>query len=281
MSKDEAKAYAKKVLLEGGASEEDATRLTSAFDNDKFFNGFVPRPEVDRALSSEKETYKKYKADNEYLTNEWFPKAKQQEAQAKAVYDKFQKYVAAYGDIDASDPADVRRAAAASGLSKEEVAELLQHQFASRDQATLEFMDIREDYRERFGKRLPVKDFEAVVSEARKAGSSDSLSAIYDRWVRPEIDKQTPHRFTDDELKARDKRIAEEAQKDFASRNRTPADSRRREPHLLFDRDKNANGDGNGNGKGTNGAPAKSGRDAFLEVMSDPDPDTVKQRYPV
>lgn len=275
MTKAEAKAYALQVLKESGVADEAATQIASAFDNDKFFNGFVPRPEVDRALSSEQQKYTTYKQRNEYLEKEWFPSAKRNEESARAILTKFQKYQELYGEIDENDPAAVRRAATATGLTKEQVAEMLQDTLASRDRATLDLMEIREDYMDRFKKRLPMKDFEKHVEEARRAGSNDSVSALYRDWIAPEIEKAAPHRFSDADLAARDKRIREEAEKDLASRRSTPTDTRRREPHLLLDaarlkaeREK------------ANGA-AKSGREAFLEVIDDPNPETVRERFPV
>ena len=279
MTKDEAKAYALKIAKESGMDEATTTQIAAAFDNDKFFNGFVPRPEVDRALDSERGKYRDVHARNEYLEKEWLPSAKQAESQAKSIVAKYNKYVQTYGDIDESDPASVRSAAMNTGMTEDKIRELLSRELgtalSARDQATLDLMEIREDYMERFKKRLPMKDFERQVAEARKTGNNDSLSAIYRDWVAPELDKMTPHRFSDDELKARDKRLAEDAVKDFASRNRVPVDARPREAHMLLDNAKLRAEKDKANGS------AQSGRDAFLEVMADPDADTVRQRYPV
>lgn len=279
MTKQEALSYAQQLLKESGASEEEVTLASKLFEREKFANGFIPRPEVDRALDSERGKYRDIQARNEYLEKEWLPSAKQAEAQAKAVYSKFQKYQQLYGDVDEGDPASVRTAAHATGLTEAKVRELLTAELgtalASRDRATLDLMTIREDYMDRFKKRLPLDDFEKHVDEQRKRGNVDSLTAIYKDWIEPEANKLTPHRFSEDELKARDKRIREEAEKDIRSRHGLPVDAKAKEAHLLFDRDRLQKEKAASNGNG------QSGREAFLQVLNDPDPDTIKQRYPV
>lgn len=286
MTKEEAKAYFLKIAKEAGVDESTATQQAAIFDNDKLAHAFVARPDVDRAISTEQARYRDIHARNEYLEHEWLPNAKRAEAQANGLIAKFKKYQELYGDIDPNDPADVRRASNATGLSRDEVNALLQEtleqRLSSRDRATLDLMEIREDYMDRFKKRLPMKEFESHVVEARKSGNQDSISAIYRDWISADIEKQTPHRFSEEELKARDRRIAEEATKDFASRHHIPTTTKPREPHLLFDNEslRKSKDGGNGNGNGNGNGPA-AGRDAFLEVLNDPDPDTVRSRYPV
>lgn len=278
MNKEEAIAYAKQLLKDSGASDEEVTQAVKLFEREKFAQGFIPRPEVDRALDSERGKYRDIHARNEYLEKEWLP-------QAKTAYEKnlkgiaiLEKYQQLYGPIDDSNNAETRHAAAATGLSEEKIRELLKTELdgqlsahlSARDQATLDLMEIREDYMDRFKKRLPLKDFEKAVTEARKSGSNDSLTAIYKNWIDPDV-----RRIDEANVEARIKQAKEEAVRDFASRNRIPVDSKPKEPHLLFDRqDKSSNNGANGNGR-------KSGRDAFLEVLNDPEPETVKQRYPV
>lgn len=273
MTKEEAKQYALRVLKESGVADDAATQIASAFDNDKFFNGFVPRPEVDRALSLEQQKYDQFKTRNEYLEKEWLPQAKQAYEKNVAGIKTLEKYQELYGPIDQSDPAALRRAAAATGITKEEVAETLKQELASRDRATLDLMDIREEHLDRFKKRLPIKEFEKHVESLQRSGEYVGIRAAYKDWIEPQVEAQTPHRFSEADLAARDKRIREEAEKDFASRHKVPLDTRQREPHLLLDaarlKKENTSND------------TKSGRDAFLEVMSDPDPDTVRQRFPV
>lgn len=279
MSPEESKAYAKKLLLESGVSEEEATQTTDKlFANAKFAQGFIPRPEVDRSLDAERQKSKAHADRNAYLETEWLPSAKRAEAQAHAIIGKYNQYVTTYGDIDAADPNAVRQGAATMGLSEDKVRELMQKDLSAaltaRDRNVLDLMDIREDHMATFNKRLNLSEFEKYVDDQRRAGNGDSLKAVYHSWIGPEVEKLTPHRFSDDDLKARDKRIAEEAQKDFASRNRIPIDARPKEAHLLFDRLATTDGK-------AGGTPPKSGKDAFFEVFNDPNPDTVRQRYPV
>lgn len=270
MTKEEAKAYALKIAQESGVAPEVATQIASAFDNDKFFNGFVPRPEVDRSLNSERQRYNEFKTRNEYLEQQWYPEAKRVREQAEGVLSRLTKYQQLYGEIDESDPNAVRRAANATGLSKEDVQAMLTEHLStalsSRDAATLDLLDIREEHLERFKKRIPMNEFEGYVAQQRKAGRNDSLRSLYKDWVQPELEK-----VNEASIEARLKAAREEGAKDFASRHKLPVDSKPREAHLLFDR------------KGEDGKPetSRSGRDAFLEVLNDPDPDTVRARFPV
>ena len=268
MTKEEAKAYAKQLLKDSGVSDEEITQYSKLFDNDKFAQGFIPRPEVDRSLDAERQKYKTHAERNSYLETEWLP-------QAKAAYDKnvkgialLEKYQQLYGaiDDDAADPAARRRAASETGLSLEKVNELLDKRLtdtlSARDQATLDLMDIREDYMDRFKKRLPVKDFEKAVAEARKTGNNDSLQAIYKEWINPDLEK-----IQEESLKARDKRVAEEAVRDFASRNKIPADSAKREPSILSAR-LAAERKESGTGAKPNG-DSKTGAEAFMADFQD------------
>ena len=279
MTTAEAIAYAQQLLKDSGAPDEEVTQVAKLFGREKFAQGFIARPEVDRSLDAERQKSKAHAERNDYLENTWLPSAKRAEEQAKNVYAKFQRYQQLYGDIDESNPADVRRAAADTGLTADQVRELLSKEMGSilsaNNAATLDLMKIQNHHFERFKKALPIDDLEAHVAEVRKRGNSDSLMAIYKDWIGDQVDKASPHRFSDDDLKARDKRIAEDAVKDFASRNHVPVDSRPKEAHLLFD-----NATLKAEKAKANGGD-KSGRDAFLEVLSDPDPETVRQRYPV
>jgi hypothetical protein len=267
MTKEEAKAYALKIATESGVAHEVATQIAGAFDNEKFFNGFVPRPEVDRALSSEQQKYQQFKQRNEYLEGEWYPTAKKAHDQALQVSGKLQKYQQLYGEIDEADPNAMRRAATATGLTQDQVSELLNQRVStatsSLGQELIEYTDIKDDYQDRFKKRLPRKELEAYIAEQRRAGKNDSLTSYYEQWVRPQEQAATPHRFSEEELKARDKRIAEEATRDYASRHKLPVADRPREAHLLFDRTPKE-------GTKTSADQSSAGRDAFLSELNDP-----------
>ncbi len=262
MTKEEAKAYALKIAKESGVADEVATQISAAFDNEKFNQAFVPRPEVDRALSGEQSKYAQFKQRNEYLETEWYPTAKRAHDQALAVAGKLTKYQQLYGEIDETDPNAVRRAAAAAGIDESKVLELLDQRLStalsSRDAATLDLMDIREDYMDKFKKRLPMKDFESHVAQQRKAGRADSLSALYKDWIAPEVEKTQNESF-----ESRLKAAREEGARDYASRHKLPVSDRPREAHLLFDRPQ-------AEGAKTSDATANKGRDAFLAELNDP-----------
>lgn len=269
MTKQEAKEYAIKLAKESGADEATVTHISTLYDNDKFYQGFVPRPEVDRSLDAERTKYKQFQERNDYLEKQWFPEAKAAYENNKKIATKYSKYVELYGDIDPEDANAQRKAAANMGISKEELAtmlnETLDSRLSARDRATLDLMEIREDYTERFKKRLPLNEFEKHVAEARKQGSNDSLQAIYKDWIAPEVEK-----ISTTATEERIKREREEAVRDYQSRHGIPAAAKPREAHLLLDREKLEKDADKG----------QSGREAFLQVLNDPEPDTVKSRFP-
>lgn len=269
MTKQEAKEYAIKLAKESGADEATVTHISTLYDNDKFYQGFVPRPEVDRSLDAERTKYKQFQERNDYLEKQWFPEAKAAYENNKKIAAKYSKYVELYGDIDPEDANAQRKAAANMGISKEELATMLNEQLDSRlsaqGSAAMELMEIRDDYRERFGKRMPVSEFEKFVVEQRKRGVNDSLMANYKTWIEPDVEKASSAA-----VEARIKQAQEEAVRDYQSRHGIPAAARPREAHLLLDREKLAADKDKG----------QSGREAFLQVLNDPEPDTVKSRFP-
>lgn len=270
MNREEAKAYLAKIVSESGITDaNEVAILTKAFENEKFSQGFIPTPEFSRGLDKERATAAEIRKRNEYLEQEWYPKAKATYETMQAEYQKgtklLERYSQMYGTIDANDSNAVRQAAAATGMSKEEVISALEQSLAARDAATLDLFDVRDDYYEKFKKRLPINEFQEYVVTERQKGRADSLKALYKDWIEPEAEK-----VRSSELEARDKRIREEAIRDFAARNHVPVDPRPKEVSFLKEvLESQSKKDGEG----------ATGREAFLEIMADPDPDTVKQRY--
>lgn len=269
MTKDEAKAYAQKLAKESGLTDDQAKILVEAFDNDKIAQGLIPLPEFSRGLDIERAKSSDALKRNKYLEETWLPEAKLAYEKNLKGIQMLEKYQQTYGPID--ETTDPKKVMQATGLSEDKIRELLSseldNRFSSRDQATLDLMDIREEYAETFRKRMPVKEFENFVREQKKSGEFAGLKSSFRDWIEPEKSKITEKAQAD-----HDQRIRDEAIKDFASRNHIPTTSKPSEPHLLFDRDKLE-----GEKKKPNG---QSGREAFLEVLNDPDPDTVRTRYP-
>ena len=259
MNREEAKAYYRKLAADNGLSKEQITAAMVVFDNEKFLEGVMPTPEFSRGLDAERQKLMPIQKRNDYLEKEWLPSA-------QAAYDKnvrgielLDKYRQQYGDFTddgtgKSNLGEVQNAAAVTGLSEEAVANLLDSRLAARDRATLDLMEVRENYMDTFKERMPVGEFENFVAEKRQGGSFDSLTALYRDWVDPRMEK-----IRGTQAKEHDKRVAEEAVKDYASRNKIPVENRRRETHLLFDREVAGE------------KPDTSGRDAFLEAINDPE----------
>lgn len=271
MTKEEARAYAQKLTQDMGASPEETAVILKAFDNDKFAHGFVPRPEVDRSLDRVKSEFEPFKQQAEYYEKDWYPKAKlayETNLRGIATLDKYRQR---FGDLNPDDPAEVRKLTQATGLTKEEVRELMDKEMTERlgrrDRATLELMNIREQHMDTFKKRLDVAKFEKFVEEQQKTGEFTSLKGAYRDFVEPE-----QAATSEASLAERIKRERAEAVQDFASRNKIPSDPKPREAHLLYDRETLKKEAAKENGM--------SAREEFLGILRDPDPDTIKQRYP-
>lgn len=259
MNLEEAKEYYTKLATTSGHTPEQVAAVMEVFGNEQFAKGVMPTSEFSRGLDAERSKMRPLQERNNYLENTWLP-------EAKAAYEKnlkgiemLDKYRQTYGDLtQQSTSGEVQNAAIATGLSSDQVRQLLstemESRLAVRDRATLDLMDIRENYMDTFKSRMPLNEFEGYVSDKRQGGSNDSLNALYKDWVEPKLDEIRTK--SQDE---RDKRIREEAIQDFASRNKVPVSTKPMELSLLHER-LNAE----------KGEEAHSGRDAFLEALNDP-----------
>lgn len=101
------------------------------------------------------------------------------------------KYREIYGDLnDGNGNGNGHRPDPAPGLTADEISKRIQggqHQIYS---LTSQILDATEDYRERFGKRFPRKELEALALKPENAGRD--FKDIYHDWVTPQIEaKQT------------------------------------------------------------------------------------------
>ncbi len=272
MNAQESMEYAIKMAQESGASEAEVAAIKSVFGNDKFRQGFVPTPEFSRGLDSERAKAKKV---DDYYRNDWYPKA---EATVKSYAEKatqaetrLAQYERLYGPIETA--ADANRAATATGLGINEVDKLvnakLQAALNAQGNAALELMDIREQHRDSFGKRLDTKDFERFVEDQQSNNSFRDLRSAYESYVKPQAEK-----LQEQERATFKKQITEEAIRDYQSKHGLPTSDEPTERSILF-RDRSQDGkDGNGN----NGTSA---RDEFREIMRNQHDPDLRRKYPV
>ena len=132
--------------------------------------------------------------------------------------------------INVLETADVRQAAQSTGLTKEQVEEILKTQSAQKDQAYVNLSKdiayVTMDHFQRF--KEPV-DVDALEAFAIKSGLP--LRQAYKEFVAPKVDEQRNAEF-DAKLKA----AREEGARDALSKHQLPINTRPKEAHLVFDR---------------------------------------------
>lgn len=231
--KDYAQELFKKAKLDGN---DKAKAILEALGDDEiqkaFREGFVETPAHHSTLDR--------------LKGEWEPKVKEYETKVKQYYDWYakeakpafdqiakdrdslQRYQQTYGPIDSS--ADVRQAAAQTGMTMDEVKQLLAQTFQQQNQAyvglTKDVAWATMDYQGRFKEPL---DLDAVEKYALEKGVP--FRQAYKDVISPKMEEARNVEF-DAKLKA----AREEGARDALSKHKLPVESGPREPHPVFDR---------------------------------------------
>jgi hypothetical protein len=258
LKKEEAIAYAEKLLRDSGASDEEVTLSRKLFEREQFFNGFVPRPEVDRSLDSERAQRRVAQERNDYLEKDWYPKAEAAYKENLAAASRLKAYEETYGRINTNGSGSGNGNGSGSMMTPEEQKKLIQEELRQSMGAfgatTMDFLDAQDDYRERFNKRFPRKEFEKFVEQQQKDGQFQGVRTAYTEFVRGDIEK-------DEAVKreARDKQIRDEAIRDYRARNHMPDDSTPKETSIVF---RKADDD-----KGDN----MTAREAFQDALDHPE----------
>ena len=183
--------------------------------------------------------------------DEWY------NSQAKPAFDQYQKaqialqqYQATFGPIDTAT--DVRQAAAATGLSKEDVQAMLNETVQRQNTAYVGLLKdmtrISGEHVQRFKEPLDVDAFEEF---ANKSGLPPR--AAYEKFVAPRVQEQQ-----NTEFEAKIKAAREEGARDALSKHKLPVESGPRESHLVFDRKEPE-------GKMSDLQQEQASRNAFLE----------------
>ena len=232
------KEYAQELFKKGGLdNNEKAKAILEALGDDDiqkaFRNGFVETPAHHSTLDR--------------LKGEWEPKVTAAEAkikqyddwyatQAKPAYDQIakerealQRYQQTYGPIDSA--ADVRQAAAQTGLTMDEVKQLMAQTVQQQNQAyvglTKDVAWATMDYQNRFKGEL--LDLDAIEAHALKTGVP--FRQAYKDVIAPKLEEAR-----NTEFEAKLKAAREEGARDALSKHKLPVESGPREPHPIFDR---------------------------------------------
>ncbi len=219
----------KKANLDGN---EKAKAILEALGDDSiqqaFRNGFVETPQhhstVDR-IKGEWETKATAAEQKVKQYDDWYNnQAKPAFDTYKQAQDALQQYQSLYGPIQSG--AEVRQAAASTGLTKEEVMQMLQQKDQAYVGLSKDLAYITVDHVQRF--KEPV-DLDALEAYALKSGLP--LRQAYKDYVAPKLEEQRNQEF-----EAKLKAAREEGYKDAMSKNHLPVESGPRESHLVFDR---------------------------------------------
>lgn len=231
------KAYWKEQAVKAGLDAETLKQAEPLLDNPAYLkaltDGFKPLPDYSADLDATrdraaKDTEAKYKA--------WFDQEQLKYQQYTKVLDDYAKYVEIHGPLDSGGGGGANGGGGGGGnngggagsdrgnvLTREEVDRLLQQ----RDANALDYMEIRERHLSDFKKPLDRKSFEGYWKEHPEYAS---MSAAYDSFVRPEVDKAKDATYQD-QLKSK----YEEGLRDGASRRNLPTSTGSREFSPLLD----------------------------------------------
>ena len=230
------KQYWQELAKKAGVSEDKMKAISEALGDDTvakaFKDGFVETPTHHSTLDRMKGEWegRATKAETEAASvRDWYAKT------AKPAFDQFgtltqqlQAYQQTYGAIDGAG--DVRRAAEATGLTKEQVKEIIDAERAQQNQGVVSLMKdmavVTSDYQQRF--KEPV-DVDALEAFAIKSGLP--LRQAYKEFIAPKVEEQRNSEF-DAKLKA----AREEGARDALSKHQLPINTQPKEAHPFFDR---------------------------------------------
>src|SRR5262245_25957814 len=167
-------AYIREQAKKAGFDEAATEQVLKAFENKSFTDGFTLTPDYSHDLD---EVRARAKTEVETGYKEWHDGEVKKFENNDKIWREQQalvaKYKELYGDIDTPTPNhNPNRNGGAKGMTPEEIKKMFDEQekrtqdmLMRRDSATLDLMAIREDYMDRFKKRLNVGEFEKAWKE--------------------------------------------------------------------------------------------------------------------
>jgi len=229
------KQYAQDLFKKAGVPKDKMDAILEALGDDTvqkaFKEGFVETPthhsEFDRFKGEQTRAREAAEQEASRL-KEWYSKEAQPAyEQVKANWNALQEYQRLYGPIET--PGQQRAAAAAVGLTKEQVDEMVkaeQNQMAARTVGLVKDVAyVTTDYLQRF--KEPV-DLDALEAAALKSGLP--LRQAYKEFISDKVEAQRTVEF-----EAKLKAAREEGARDALSKHKLPVDSKPSEPHPFYD----------------------------------------------
>jgi|SRR5579864_7490384 len=229
MTAAEAKKEFEKLAKDHGLSAEQTAAVLQAFDNDKFAgavaNGYARHSEYSSALDKVRDLEGTKSQYEKWYNEQALPVLNA----ANAKLATLAEYEKLHGPLDDASRAGRAAAAAATGLSREDVDKLLKERTDALSGAFVEYertmANIREEHRDKFGKRLPVEELEQFMREKK----INDLTVAYERWAKPQAEALDKTRREEERKKDR-----EEWEKDFRSRNKL-ASQQHEEPRPVLE----------------------------------------------
>ena len=213
MNAAEAKQEFEKLAREHGLGDDQVKAVLQAFENEKFAgavaNGYTRHSEYSRSLDKLKDAEGKLKATEEWYNTQAAPVFKQ----TTTALETLAKYEALYGKLDDQSSGNRNAAAAAAGITREELEAMLKQRenavLASVVDYERQMGDMRLGHYQKFNEVLPVKELEKFMREHQIT----DLERGYELFVKPRV--QQVEKDADEKKWATRK---EEWEKDFRSR---------------------------------------------------------------
>lgn len=237
MATEDLKQYAQEMFRKAGVSQAMTDAFVQTLGDPTvekaFREGFVPTSQHHSTIDKMKGEWEgKYtQADSQVKAwNEWWAKNGATIQAIPETYQRLQAYEQTYGKLDMnSSNSEIRQAAQASGLTKQEVEEMLAQRTQTLAQATSTLMKdvayITADHQQRFKEPL---DLDKLEEYAAKSGLP--LRQAYKEFISPKSEE-----IRNAEFEARLKAAKEEAVRDYASKHQLPVETKPKEPHPIFD----------------------------------------------
>jgi hypothetical protein len=225
MTKQEAVEQFKK--LTSGLPKEQQDVLAAALSNEQIADQVAEWGMLKADYSREKNAVaaEKKRLEDEYAAKytqlqDWAKQNGKTIEQAQAIYDKYQKYVANYGELDGTP---VQQANNTPSLTPEQLQKLLDEREQRITGATANFLKsafkLNTDHQKRFGDPLDIDAFESYITEQRKVDPQLGIESAYRAYIEPKLEAKRAAEFEEKVKAAR-----EEGARDALSRHKLPVD---------------------------------------------------------
>lgn len=257
------KQYWQELAKKAGLSDEKAKAVLDALGDETvhkaFAEGFVPTSHYHSTLDKQKGEYEgQLKAANEKLTgyDKWYRETAQPAyTQYQQAFQNLKRYEELYGPIE--NNADARRAATATGLTKEEVQKMLEQRDVAYASLSKDIAYATTDYLQRFKEPLDMDALEKYAIEKNLP-----IRQAYKEFVNPKLEEARTTEF-----EAKLKAAREEGARDALSKHKLPVDTKPREITGSFWDRKVVEAE-----KMTPNQQERHSREAFFEGWNNPEP---------